>query len=716
VTGNFAALKYDDLAIGDRFMWWIERFERWLDAERDQLPLWVPVGIGLGIAIWQFFGDGGLLGVMLATLTFAIFGFWFGVDKRTSSILIGAGVTMMVGFLAIMLKSALVSSPVLSKIWIGEFYGRIEKVEILSARDVVRLQLETGGRQDLPAVVRVNLTTKQYRPEFQSGAVISLRARLMPPAGPALPGGYDFARRAWFQGIGATGSALGEVALYKAAPSKPLFSTIRMQLTQHILHKMPTYSGAIGAALVTGDQGHIAEIDAQAMRDSGMAHLLSISGLHVTAVVGLIFLAFSRSLAFFPRLALRVPVPLIAATAAAIGAIAYTLLAGAEVPTVRSCIAALLVLVALALGREALTMRLVAFGALVVLLFWPEAMAGPSFQLSFAAVATIVILHELPWVKMRTERREEPLVFRMFRGLISLVLTGIAIEFILAPIALYHFHKTGLYGALANVIAIPLTTFFIMPAEAFALLFDIVGVGGPFWWLAGQGISIILAIAHGISGLPGAVSMLPSMPDWAFGAIILGALMFGLLRTRVRMLGVLPFVIGIVAMLIAPRPDLLITGDGKHLALVDVGGQISLLRSKAGDYVRDMLLENAGTDAAPVAIEDWPGVKCSPDICVFDIQRGAGRWSVLATRTRYQVPSMEMAAACKRVDIVVSDRWLPRTCAPRWIKADRNMLEETGGLAFYLSDTRIESVNAGNSHMPWIKAAQAAKIQAAETQ
>jgi competence protein ComEC len=210
--------------------------------------------------------------------------------------------------------------------------------------------------------------------------------------------------------------------------------------------------------------------------------------------------------------------------------------------------------------------------------------------------------------------------------------------------------------------------------------------------------------------------MLPSMPDWAFGAIILGALMFGLLRTRVRMLGVLPFVIGIVAMLIAPRPDLLITGDGKHLALVDVGGQISLLRSKAGDYVRDMLLENAGTDAAPVAIEDWPGVKCSPDICVFDIQRGAGRWSVLATRTRYQVPSMEMAAACKRVDIVVSDRWLPRTCAPRWIKADRNMLEETGGLAFYLSDTRIESVNAGNSHMPWIKAAQAAKIQAAETQ
>jgi competence protein ComEC len=716
MIGNFATLPYNNMSTDGGYIKMIGWIERWLDTERDQLPLWTPVGVGVGIAIWQFFGDRGLPGLALLALALMLFGFWLGRGRRISFILVGAGVTVIVGFLAITLKSALAAAPILPKIWIGEFYARIEKVEMLSARDVVRLQLATGGHQDLPPVVRVNLTSEQYRQEFQSGAVISLRARLMPPAGPALPGGYDFARRAWFQGIGATGSALGQVALYKAASSKPIFSTSRMQLTQHILYNMPIGSGAIGAALVTGDQGHIAEIDAQAMRDSGMAHLLSISGLHVTAVVGLIFIVFSRSLALFPWLALRVPVPLIAATAAAVGAIAYTLLAGAEVPTVRSCIAALLVLIALALGREALTMRLVAFGALVVLIFWPEAMAGPSFQLSFAAVATIVILHELPWVKKWTERREEHLFVRMFRSLISLVLTGIAIEFILAPIALYHFHKTGLYGALANVIAIPLTTFFIMPAEAFALFFDIVGAGAPFWWLAGQGISIILAIAHGISGLPGAVSMLPSMPDWAFGAIICGALILGLLRTKARMWGILPFAVGIAAMLMAPRPDLLVTGDGKHLALVDASGQISLLRAKAGDYVRDMLLENAGTDAAPVLIEDWPKVKCSVDICVFDIVHGADRWSVLATRTRYQVPSMEMAAACKRVDIVVSDRWLPTTCAPRWVKADRNMLEQTGGLAFYLGDARIESVDADNAHMPWVKAAQAAKAQVADNQ
>lgn len=690
--------------------------ETWLDTEKDHLPLWIPVGIGLGIFVWQAVGDAGSIPLTLFSLALLAFAGWIGRERRLFVIMVGLGVTLILGFAAISLRSAVVAEPVLPKIWTGEFYGRITKVEIITARDVVRLQLDTARHQDLPPNVRVNLRADQYQERFQPGAIIRVRARLMPPSGPALPGGYDFSRRAWFGGIGATGSALGDVVLHAASPDFPLFASGRNRLTNHVLTSMPQGSGAIGAALITGDQGHITEADAQAMRDAGLAHLLSISGLHVTAVVGFLFLAVSRALALFPWLALRVPIPLIAASAAALGAVGYTLLAGAEVPTVRSCIAALLVLTALALGRDALTLRLVAFGALVVLLFWPEAMAGPSFQLSFAAVATIVVLHELPFMKRLVERREERLAIRLARGIVSLVITGLAIELILAPIALYHFHKTGLYGAIANVVAIPLTTFFIMPLEAVALLLDLAGLGQPFWWLAGQGVILILAIAHKVSSLPGAISMLPAMPDWAFGAIIFGALVTGLVQSRVRLFGLLPFGVGLVAMLMAPRPDLLVTGDGKHLALVESDGAVSLLRNGAGDYVRDMLLESAGTNAEPIQIENWKGVRCSPDICIFDIERGNRRWTVLATRTRYQVPSMEMAAACKRVDIVVSDRWLPWSCKPRWIKADRNMLENSGGLAFYLPQSRLVTVNDDNAHQPWVKAARAAKAQAAESQ
>ena len=687
---------------------WFSAVENWLDRERDQLTLWLPVGIGIGIVIWQFGGASAAPGLLSLAIAVGLFALLAKPHSRSRRFLGMAAVAILLGFGLISLKSTAVTQPVLAKIWIGDFYGRIEAVENLTAREVVRLRLGTDGQGELPPVVRVNLTPEQYQSTFQVGAVIRLRARLMPPAGPTLPGGYDFARRSWFQQIGATGSALGTVTLIEPARTNAMFSARREQLTQHILTSMLPDAGAIGAALVTGDQGHISEADAQAMRDSGLAHLLSISGLHVTAVVGFIFIAVSRLLSLSSWLALRISVPIYAA-AAALGALAYTLLTGAEVPTIRSCIAALLVLVALALGRDALTLRLVAFGALIVLLFWPEALAGPSFQLSFAAVATIVILHELPLVKRFAERRDELTLYRLARGVVSLVLTGLAIEIVLAPIALFHFHKTGLYGAFANVVAIPMTTFVIMPLEALALALDLVGLGGPFWWLAGQGILAILALAHFVSGLPGAVSMMPEMPIWSYAAFWAGALLFGLLQTDIRYVGIPIFLIGIAGMVLAPRPDILVTGDGKHLALVAADGKVSLLRVKAGDFVRDMISEKAGSNAVATPIEQWPGARCTSDNCIISIAAPNRTWTILATRTAYQVPAVEMAAACRRVDIVMSDRWLPQSCRPKWIKADRRLLEQTGGLAIYLAEQRVITANENRAHTPWVQAAKAAQ-------
>jgi competence protein ComEC len=77
---------------------------------------------------------------------------------------------------------------------------------------------------------------------------------------------------------------------------------------------------------------------------------------------------------------------------------------------------------------------------------------------------------------------------------------------------------------------------------------------------------------------------------------------------------------------------------------------------------------------------------------------------------------MEMAAACKRVDIVVSDRWLPKSCRPRWIKADRQLLEQTGGLAFYLEAQRVVTANENSRHLPWVQAANVARAADASRQ
>lgn len=241
------------------------------------------------------------------------------------------------------------------------------------------------------------------------------------------------------------------------------------------------------------------------MRRSGLAHLLSVSGLHIAAVVGFAMVLTLRLLALFPVLALRFNLILVAAAAGAAAGIGYTILTGMQVPTVRSCVAALLILAGIALGRDALSMRLVAVGAIVVLLFRPESAAGASFQMSFAAATAIVALYSAKWASRWFARREEGVVRRWGRGLLVLAVTGLAVEAALIPIALFHFHRAGLYGVAANIVAIPLTTFVVMPLEAMALLLDSVGAGGPLWWLVdcayrrrGQGRGGGLAVDAGL--------------------------------------------------------------------------------------------------------------------------------------------------------------------------------------------------------------------------
>jgi competence protein ComEC len=172
----------------------------------------------------------------------------------------------------------------------------------------------------------------------------------------------------------------------------------------------------------------------------------------------------------------------------------------------------MLVLVGVAMGRDAITLRLVATGALVVLVFSPETLVGPSFQLSFAAVTAIIALHEHPRAKKLLSRRDEVWARKIGRFAQGLLLTGLVVEIALMPIALFHFNKAGLYGALASIVAIPLTTFVIIPLEALGLFLDIFGLGAPIWWLVGKALGSLLDLAHGVSSTPGAVALLPAMP------------------------------------------------------------------------------------------------------------------------------------------------------------------------------------------------------------
>ncbi|QGN53906.1 ComEC/Rec2 family competence protein [Novosphingobium sp. Gsoil 351] len=441
------------------------------------------------------------------------------------------------------------------------------------------------------------------------------------------------------------------------------------------------------------------------MRDAGLTHLLPISGLHVSAVVGAAYVLAIRLLALWPWLALRVRLPLAAAATGALAGVAYALLTGAEVPTIRSCIGAVLVLIALALGRDPLSMRMIAVAAFVVILFWPEAVVGPGFQMSFASVIAIVALHSAAPVRAFLAPRDEARPVRLARLLAMLLVTGGVIELALMPIGLFHFHRAGVYGALANVVAIPLTTFVSMPLIAPALVLDAVipgaGLGAPAWWAAGKSLELLLALAHWTAAQPGSVALLPGMARTTFALFVAGGLWLALWSGRVRLLGLVPVVLGCAMLARLHTPDLLISGDGRHVAIPSPDGPLLVLRESKSEFATDNLRKSAGIDGARIPFERWPGATCSADFCTVALDRAGRVTTLLIGRTRERIDERELAAACERADIVVSERWLPRSCRPRQLKADRALLTRTGGLAIDLADGRVHTVAESQGEHGW---------------
>jgi competence protein ComEC len=675
--------------------------ETWLETQREQVGLWAPVALGAGIAAWFALPDrAAWLGFCCLALGLACAACLMPRESRLRQMVVVGGLLACLGCLLIWGKALLLGQPPLARPVFAQMSGEVRSVAAMPAQGVVRAMVRPLDRVDLPQAIRVNIREGDVPTGLGPGAVIRFRIRLMPPAPAAVPGGYDFARRAYFQGIGATGRALRPIEVMKAAPEGS--ASLRARLSSHIHGQVAGGAGGIAMALATGDQGAIPEADAQAMRRSGLAHLLSISGLHVTALIGAVMLMTLRLAALSRRAALHLPLMLIAAGCGALAGLGYTLLTGSEVPTIRSCVAALLVLGGMAMGRDAITLRLVAAGALVVLVFWPDSLVGPSFQMSFAAVVALVALSSSRRYRAWTGARDEGWPAKIVRGVAALLLTGFAVEIVLAPIALYHFHQAGMLGAFANLIAIPLTTFIVMPFEALALMLDLIGLGAPAWWVVTQSLNLLLALAHWVAASPMAVVLAPAFSHLVFGAVLVGGLWCLLWRGSVRWLGLAPVLIGTAIIVLTAPPDLLVTSDGRHVALRLPDGGMALLRARAGDYVREALAESVGYDGALSALADMPQARCNPDLCAATMRRGERRWQLLVTRSRVMIDPQILAKDCAIADIVVSDRWLPRSCRPRWLKIDRRMLARTGGIAISLKSGKGDRVRPDGDTHPWL--------------
>ena len=708
-TPDGAALQHGHWRIPLDLSSGLARAERFLAKAGVEQGPWAVVAFAAGIAAWFVCANAwqwlGVISVGLGLALAALAG--LSAEGRYPYLrraFVVAAIALAGGCALVWGKAALVGAEPIIRPTVATIEARVLSREEQPAEQRVRLLLATREPGSGRAIkVRVNLDAERDGPGLGEGAKLQLRARLVPPAAPMLPGGYDFARSAWFAGIAATGSVLGEVTVLEPGGGGSI-PALQRALSRHVRANLAGSPGTIAAAFASGDRGAIAEADDQAMRDAGLTHLLSVSGLHVSAVVAAGYVLALRLLALIPWLALRVRLPLVAAGTGALAGIAYTLLTGAAVPTIRSCIGALLVLAALAIGREPLSMRMIAVAAFVVLLLWPEALVGPSFQMSFAAVIAIVALHGSAPMRAFNAPREQAWWAKGLRQVMGLLLTGVVIELALMPIGLFHFHRSGVYGALANVVAIPLTTLASMPLIALALLADSVGAGAPFWWLAGKSLELLLALAHWTAAIPGAVTMMPSMGQGAFALFLAGGLWLALWQARARLWGLVPALIGVLLLSQVRAPDLLISGDGLHVGITgQAPGELLVLRESRSGYTRDNLIESAGMNGQTRLLESWPGARCNRDFCTVMIEREGRQWQLLIGRGTDYVSERGLAAACERVDIVIAPRYLPWSCKPRWIKADRRMLDQSGGLTIDLTKGEVRSVAGDQGQHGWWK-------------
>jgi len=679
-------------------------------AERDRWVLWAPPALGAGIGLYYALPREPALELAVVLLGICLV-LVVALRRHWPAAVLATGLALVaLGFAVATWRTDRVAAPVLQKRVVTEVAGRVNQIDTRDsgAERVTLDQVHVAGLGPQATPEKIRITLRASDPPAAIGSRIAVRANIAPPPEPVMPGAYDFARSAWYHQLGAVGYALG--------PARPLppegdaepglvdtwrlgLAELRHDITARIVTVVPGDAGAVAAALITGERSGISRETEEAYQASGLAHILSVSGLHIAIVSALLFFLVRGGLALIEPVALRYPTKKWAAVAAIAGTLAYTLIAGWQVAAVRSFLMSALVLVAIILDRNALSMRTVGWAALALLLVAPEVLLDASFQMSFSAVVALIAVYEasnpFDWAKGRPGR-----LVIVFVGGIGL--TTLVAGFASAPFAAYHFNRFVDYGLLANLLAAPLSNFWIMPCAVLAMFLMPFGLEALGLVPMGWGIAVMNAIAEFVAGLPGAVQLVPTMPLWAILAIAAGGLWLCLWQRAWRWAGVVPILAGCVAPWFSPLPDLLVDGEARLIALrADHGFMLSHKRS-AGS----MVAETWSRRLAEEDWRDWPGpgmvsadgqLRCDKNGCLW---RHDGRKIGLVRKVE------GMAEACGTADMVVSSEPVRDRCRSPRLVIDRFDVWRRGAHTIrFLDDGRfvVTTVAGERGLRPWVR-------------
>ena len=679
------------------------------DGERHRFFLWSPVALGMGIggyfALPQEPGLGLIFAPLAAMLTLAL-----ACPRGTlRNVFATALVLVALGGVAAKLRVEFVRAPVLKKnLHFVEVKGTVERAESKAPRGqrltIVLESLAGVAGEDMPRRVRVR--TLKAGPGAKPGDMVTLKATLSAPAKPAIPGGFDFARSAWFEGLGAVGYSMSAPVISEqpggkglAAPFVVAIESVRRWINTRITAALPNETGAIAAALITGERGGITKATNDAYKNSGLFHILSISGLHMVVMAGAVFYSVRLALAAVPFLALNFAIKKWAAVAGIFGTLGYLAISGGSFATVRSALMILVMFTAMLLERPALALRNVALAAFLILLIYPESLFDAGFQMSFAAVTALIATFEE--VRRRFKSRNEPhpvLKLLMFFG--GILFTTLIASLAVAPFAAYQFHQSQQYAMAANLVAIPICNIVVMPAALVALLLMPFGLESVGLWPMGLGIDAMTWVANKVAVLPGAVGYLPAMPASAFLLMLAGGLWLALWQARWRLIGAGLIAAGLAVAPFLPRPDILIAKSGELIAVRGADGRLAALPARQAKYELERWLEHDGDSRKAADVARAEGFTCDPSGCVVKVKG--------AVQSVARHPSA-IADDCARARILVLNVPRPKGCEGPETVIDVFDIYDKGTHALYVEESgtggapniRIDTVAAHRGERPW---------------
>lgn len=683
-----------------------ERARRWAAGEGGRLALWAPVALGAGAALYFVLKSEPpfWLGVSVLIAAAAARAFSSASRRRWA----GAAFLIAAGFVAADIRTAGVAAPSLEReLSPRDITGRLVSVE--ESAEARRLIIEVASIAEFPGPPpgRVRVTWRGDQFAARPGDTIAIRAGLSPPPPPAAPGAFDFARQLFFERIGAVGFAV--TAPQKIAVSKEnvrdrlaaAIETARLSLARRILEKAPGEGGTIVAAVVTGKRSAVSERSEAALRDSGLAHLLAISGLHMGLATGLIFFAVRFCLALAPPLALRFPIKKWAAAASLAAGFAYLILSGGGWSARRAFIMTSIIFIAILVDRRGLSLRNVAVAATIILVMTPEAVLHPGFQMSFAAVTALIAAYE--WAAARPDPdRSFSALARLKRYLIGLAVTDIVASSATAPYSLFHFHRVAIYSLAGNIAAGPLMGLWVMPMAIMALFLAPFGADGWAWRASAAGVEAILHIGGAVASQPGAVATIARMPAAALAALSLGGLWLCLQRQPWRLGGLAAVPLAMILMAAQRPPDIFVLAGGDNAGIVVEDGDgapaLALFNPRKDRFAAGVWKETAGLDKERTPTRPLADVAaCDPAGCVTRL-KGA----VVAISD----DPLGLADDCARADLVIAlypvRRAAAKRCKTRLI--ERFAAWDYGAHAVWIGESgevRVRNAAEMRGKRPW---------------